>query len=356
MKRWALCLVVGLCLVAACTAPREQGPTFVVTTWKGESLAGPLAVSEEAVRVGGETVPRTAVKQVVQKKGGIAAEARPEGFQPLPDADLAAYRTRAQAAAKKHRGVKSILCLDYGEDSLMPNDDRLYRYHALVLVLKEEGREVADLTLGFREGRSTRRVFFARSIAPDGTVRWLAPSRMEVSTPSQAEQFVDTRRRVLSGRIPGVAVGSLVEFAYEYLNYRPEEPDYFFPSWFFAGEEPVLDSIVTMRVPKGRRLNWTTRNVPPEAREPQRSTEGDHEVYRWAMHDQPPLDPEPSMPDKADVVPVVHCSLFFDWDKLHERIGGFQRERIEVTPKIDKLAKEIVGDAKTDDEKVARIY
>jgi len=348
MKRLAAFVLVGLGLVAACRAPQERGPTFVVTTWDGRSLVGPVAATPEAVTVGRRTVPREAVRLISQRASRKDAEARPEGFEPLTDEQLKEYRQRAAAAAERYRGAESILCLDRGQDSLMADGSRVYRYHALVVVLKDEGREVADLTLGFCEGRSRSRVFFARSIAPDGTARRLDLATMKVSIPSQAAQFLDKRRRVLSGRIPGVAVGSLVEFAYEYENYNPEVPDHFFPSWFFQGEEAVLDSVVDIRVPKGKRLNWTTRQMPEAAREPKRSTDGELDVYRWAMHDMPPIDPEPLMPDRADVSAAVHCSLFFDWKALHERTGRFQRERIELTPEIEALAKRIVGDAKTD--------
>ena len=54
---------------------------------------------------------------------------------------------------------------------------------------------------------------------------------------------------------PDVEVGSLVEYAYEYRNYNPDLPDYFFPGYYFQGQEPYLDSLIDVRVPAGRRLN-----------------------------------------------------------------------------------------------------
>jgi transglutaminase-like putative cysteine protease len=290
----------------------------------------------------------------VSRAGTTVAEV--EGFEPLGEDELRRYRERAQAAAEKHPGVESVLCLDYGQDTLTPEGQHTWRYHALVLVLTEEGREAADIQLGFTEGRSRRRVLFARSISPVGKSLWLDPATLKISTPAQEQRHLDTRRRVLSGRVPGVQVGSLVEYAHEYVLYNPDVPDYFFPGYYFQGETPYLDSIIDVRVPAGRSLNWTTKHVPEGAREPTRSTRGEYDVYRWAMHDQPPLVPEPSMPDKTDVVPQVHGSLFQDWDDLHQRTGGYQTERIEVTPEIQKLAEQIVGDATTADAKLARIY
>ena len=62
------------------------------------------------------------------------------------------------------------------------------------------------------------------------------------------------------------------------------------------------------------------------------------------------------MPAPADLVPRVECSLFFDWAGLHKTTGGYQRERIQATPEIAALATKIVGQATTDDDKLAAIY
>jgi len=355
MRRTTACLALALSVLAAC---QPSGPRFEVETWEGKKFEGPLRLEGDTLRVGRHALPRDDVRLAVQKAAEAAAQAGKylEGFAPLGDAALAAYRKRARAMAAKHPGIDSVLCLDYGQEVLTPDGKHIYRYHALHLVLKEGGRKAGDIALHFEEGRSRQKVFFARSIAPDGRARWLDPATLEVAVPSQQAQFLDTRGRILSGRIPGVEVGSLVEYAYEYLNYNPDVPDYFFPSYYFQGDEPFLDSAIDVLVPKGRKLNWATRNMPPAARQPKRSARGEYDAYRWEMHDVPPYTPEPMMPSKSDIVPSLHCSLFFDWAELHKRTGGYQRERIETTPEIVALAKKIVGNAKTDDARLAAIY
>lgn len=356
MKRPASLLVLLVCGIAACLGP--SGPRFNVETWDGQTHSGPLRLEGDSVRVGSRRLRRAEVALATLAAQATArqADGAVEGLRPLSDAELARYRERAAAIAAKAPGADSVLCLDYGQDILTPDGKQLHRYHALHLVLKEGGRKAGDLALGFEEGRSSRRVFFARSIAPDGRLAWLDPATLEVATPSQEAQFLDTRTRILSGRIPGVEVGSLVEYAYEYLNYNPDVPDYFFPHFYFQGDEPFLDSVLDVAVPRGRKLNWTTRHLPPEAREPKRWSRGAYDLYRWAMHDMLPYNPEPMMPDRSEIAPAVFCSLFFDWDDLHKRTGGYQRERIESTPEITALAKKIVGNADTDDAKLAAIY
>ncbi len=356
MKRTACVLILLACGIAACVGP--SGPRFTVETWDGRKLVGPLRLEGDRVKVGCRTLKREEVALAVQEAEATARQAAGavEGLRPFSDAELARYRERATAIAAKAPGADSVLCLDYGQEVLTPDGKQIYRYHALHLVLKEGGRKAGDLTLGFEEGRSSRKVLFARSVAPDGTARWLDPATLKIATPSEDAQFLDTRTRILSGRIPGVEVGCLVEYAYEHLTYNPDVPDYFFPSFYFQGDEPFLDSVIDVAVPQGRKLNWTTRNMPAEAREPKRSARGAYDLYRWEMHDILPYNPEPMMPNKAEIAPAVFCSLFFDWGELHKRTGGFQRERIETTSEVVSLAKKIVGDAKTDDEKLAAIY
>ena len=349
-------LVLLACAIGACVGPSE--PKFTVQTWDGQKHVGALTMEGGQVVVGRRTLKREEVELAVQETEATARQAAGavEGLQPLRPAELARYRERAKAIAANAPGSDSVLCLDYGQEVLTPDGKHIYRYHALHLVLKEGGRKAGDLMLGFEDGRSSRKVLFARSVAPDGRAQWLDLATLKVAVPSQEAEFLDTRGRVLSGRIPGAEVDCLVEYAYEYLNYNPDVPDYFFPSFYFQGDEPFLDSVIDVAVPKGRKLNWTTRNMPEAARQPKRSARGAYDLYRWEMHDVPPYLPEPMMPHRSEIAAAVHCSLFSDWNELHKRTGGYQRERIEATPDIVALAKKIAGDAKTDDEKLAAIY
>ena len=360
MRRCLALLLTLPLLLPACLGPSPgaaKGPAFAVETWDGQKLSGPIRLADGQLAVGRRRLPIADVGIISQETESAAGRAaRVEGFEPLRDAALARYRERADAIARKYPGSTAIVCLDQGQESLLPDAQQVFRYHALILILKEEGRRAADLALGFEEGRSRARFLFARSVAPDGRSQWLDLASLEVAVPSQDAEFLDTRMRILSGRVPGAEVGSLVEFVYERTLYNPEVPDYFFPGFRFRDEQPTLDSIFDVRVPAGRRLNWTTRHMPESAREPKRSSRGGFDVCRWELHDVPPYTIEPLMPDPYDIVPLVQCSLFFDWRALLERTGSFQRERIQVTPQIRDLAQRLTRGATTDDQRLAALY
>jgi len=344
-------------------APAQQAaPVFTATLWDGTVVEGPLFWRPDGtVGIGEQTFDRSRIRSIVSATPGRAAaavdvEALPEGYRPLSPQALLEYRTRAEAAAARWEGSDAVFCLDRGEDVLRPDGSSVYRYHALFLVLKEAARDHADVTLSFSEGRSRARVLFARVITPGGESRWAPPEAFTVSVPAQGRQFFDKRRRILSGRIPGAEVGAFVEYAYEYEDYNPEIKDFFFPGYFFQQDFPVLDSVIDIYVPAGRPLNFATRNMPEDAREPQRLEREGFDGYRWEMHDVAPVTAEPFMPPQRDIVPQVHASLYFDWQKFMEPTGKFQQERIAVTERIRRLAEEITAERESDDEKVAAIY
>ena len=370
-----LCVALFLTVIAGCQRPAPQpappqaavreapsGPAFDVTLWDGTITRGDVAFHPDGtVTVSGKTFKQDDIRFIQQVSSAkaaapVAGQSSSERYAPLSDDALAQYRMRADEASSRHPGSDSIFCLDQGEDVLNKDGTQIYRYHALHLILKESARGVANVSIGFAEGRTRARFLFARTVAPDGASQWAGDSTFTVSVPPQAAQFVDTRTRVLSGQVPGSAVGAFVEYAYELEDYNPEVKDFFFPGFSFQSDKPVLDSIVDIFVPAGTPLNFVSPNMPAASAAPARLDRDASDGYRWEMHDVAPITPEPFMPDASDVVPRIQASLFFQWSKLMSVMGGFQKERVETTGKVKTLADEITREATTDDEKVAAIY
>ncbi len=339
----------------------EEGPAFEASLWDGRVIEGEITWGADGrVTVGGERVAADGIRSIAtaerEESAAVVVEELPEGFGPLTAEELVAYKARADEAAERHAGVDAVFCLDRGENILLPDGGSIYRYHALFLILKESARGHANISLGFTEGRSRSRVLFARTIDAEGEMKWAEAGAFTESVPPQEAQFFDKRRRVLSGQAPGADVGVFVEYAYEYVDYEPEIKDFFFPGYFFQSDIPVLDSVIEIMVPAGRALNFTTRNMPEEAIEPLRFEREGCDGYRWEMSDLAPLEGEPYMPARGDVVPSVHVSLYFDWAAFMEPTGKFQSERVEVTDEIAALAAELTEGKETDDEKAAAIY
>ncbi len=352
-------LAVGW-LAAGC-AHAPVSVTEKLTFYQGEELEGIKGVTfdGEYFKVpGGELIPRNDVQlvqfQLKGREGVLGGEtAASEALTPLAQSLLERGRVLAQA----YPGVGGVILVDDGEFVYRPDGTNAYRYHFAGLVLKEEMKAWAQIAYGFEEGRSRVRVLFARSANPDGTVKTVSPDALKVSSPSEDLHFFNPSRKILSGVIPGVEVGSVVEYCYEYDDYNPEDPRLFSPGYYFQGTEPVVLSRVKINVPKDVPFHYMTRHFTEEQRrEPVVEEARGTQAYTWVLEDMPPTTPEPYMPPQRDIVPMMEASVFADFQEMFDLLTGLQKPRMVLTPEIEAKVDEITEGAEADDEKLARIY
>lgn len=358
LRHWVLPLVfLNLFLWGCAHAPM----TAKVTTYQGEELESVEGLAFDGVQFlapGREPIPRDKVQLIEWRAKEKAGAAGPEVLPTEGLSDLArSMAPRAQQMAQTFPGVAGVVLVDDGEFVYRKDGTNRYRYHFAGIVLKEDMTSWAQLALGFTEGRSRTSLLFARSLSPDGALSTLSPDAMEVGSPSEEEEFFNPNRKVLSGVIPGVEVGSIVEYAYEFEVYDPEDPQLFFPGYFFQSMEPVVFSRVRVVIPKGIPFNYVCRNFPTgAAKEPLLEEHRGNRTYTWTLENVPPIKVEPLMPPQPDVAPMMDGSIFADYEDVYALQRNLQLARMVVTADIDAKVKEIVADAETLEQKVAQLY
>jgi hypothetical protein len=357
------CLFVAATVLASSWALAAP-PSVIekITPHNGEPIEGVSGVEfdGQAFTVPGKPpIPRADVSTLEFKNpaapGNAAAAAKSEdaGLTELAKSKL----EQGVAMAKNYPGVSGVVLLDDGEFVLHKDGSNSYRYHFAGLVLKEEMKGWAQISFGFSEGRSRANLLYARSIKRDGSVATLSQDAMKVGSPSEDLEFFNPRYKTISGVIPGVDVGSIVEYCYEVEEYNPEDPRLFNPGFYFQGEQPVVFSRVHIEVPKDIDLKFATRHFPEPAKaQPVIEENGDAHSYTWLLEEMSPLVSEPLMPPDPDVVPMLEASVFKDYAEVYEMLKKLQENRIKQTPEIDAKVNEITQGAQSVDEKIALIY
>lgn len=306
----------------------------------------------------GRELPRSAVqmldfrnKDLKTSDAGKAAAAG--GLTELAASQLENGRQLAQ----QFPGVAGVILVDDGEFICRPDGSNTYRYHFAALILKEEAKAWAQVVLNFEEGRSRTRLLFGHCIGADGTVQTLGEDAMKVGSPSEDASFFNATQKIVSGTIPGVEVGSVVEYAYEYEEYNPEDPRLFSPGFVFQGTEPVALSRMTVRVPRDIKLNYVARQFPAgAATEPVVEEKDGVVTYLWRLDKMPPIVAEPQMPSESDVAPRVDTSIFKEHADAYALLRALQEPRMRVTPEIAAKVAELTQGAGSEDEKIARLY
>lgn len=357
MKR-LLSVAFSLLLLAGCV---HAPVTEKLTSYQGEVVEAAKALTFDGVQFNGagpDPVPRRDVQFIEwavadSKKSATDGPAGAGGLTPLARSLI----DRGRAMAQAFPGVGGVILVDDGVFTLLPDGTNTYRYHFAGLVLKEDMKSWAQISLGFTAGRSRMKLLFARIVAADGTVHTLDPAALEEGSPSENASFFNPNRKVMSGLIPGVEVGAIVEYAYEFEAYNPEDPRIFFPGWYFQGTEPVVFSRVKVTVPQDSPFHSITYQFPQGVdTAPAVEEDGRGRTYTWVLEDVPPFVEEPWMPPQPDVSPRMEGSVFADFADSF----GFQRKlqevRIKLTPEIEAKVAEITDGAQDTDAKLARLY
>ncbi len=272
----------------------------------------------------------------------------------MAGADVQDLLRTADAAREQYPDVGAITLIDHGDWTWRKDGTQVRRTHAAHLIMKEPWKSLGQISEFYEEGRERATLVRARTIAPDGTVTEFDPADLKESKPAGSFVFFNEYKTV-SGQLPQVEVGSIVEAIWEVETHNPYDENLFFPRWYFGSTEPVLSSKATVRVPQGRELHYRADNFVGGS-EPTKRTEGDYDVYEWALEDIEHIVSEPGMPPVGEVVPSVAASPFESWDYIYDFLGKFQKEHTEVTPEIEAQVAEIIGDTTDPEEKIAKIY
>lgn len=270
----------------------------------------------------------------------------------LPDTML--FRL-AKDGEKKYPDAPGIILVDWGQNILDNTGKQIYRYHFAAKILTEKRLSWASQNLYFEEGRNKITVLFARTISEEGESFWLNPNDIKVFAPSLGSEFFDVGKYV-SFNFPGAKPGAIIEFEYIDSLYNPEIPEFFFVSYYFQDYEPVMWSRFQVDIPDSLNLNYRVYNAPQGKLEPEISIKEGVKSYVWELRDVPPIIEEPQMPAYGEVVPKVKGTTIANWEIVFDKLGEYQKRRMEIDEEAERLAKSIIGDAKTDSERIDRIY
>jgi len=263
---------------------------------------------------------------------------------------------KGQALAELHPNQDSIVLEDYGTHVLLPCGGSSYEYHLTALILKEKGKGHGATAIGYEPNRYQVEGPFGVVVHPDGSYRIAGNEDRTVFQPYRGNAFFDNFLQVRL-KIPDIRLGDIVEYHYKLTEFRPPHPDFFFPTWMFRTTIPIADSRVEVQLPPGKPFHYEALNLPPDQTEPQVADLPDGgRSYTWRLIDQPPFEPENSMPPLPELVPSLRFSVLDDWDPIFDFLAEFYRSRMIATPEVEKKTAEVIGDATDTHEKIARLY
>ncbi len=269
--------------------------------------------------------------------------------------DLANYVAKAEELIAKYPDAQYIRVLTESNYRHRHDGTNIYRYRGISYIAKDEALWNAHISLSFDPNREKIKIIHARCLTPEGEVFNLKPEEIKISKSTSGSVHFDNSQN-LSFTIPGVTVGSLVDYSYENEEFNPFDNNLFSGRCYFQSSCPIGEKILRVSVPNDSQLYHFARNLDEEHSKPTIIEAVDSVLYTWKMTDMAPIIGEPRMPPSRDVIPALYYSIQKDHKYVHNKLKPMYEKRFELTDDVKAKVDELVKDCKNLNEKIAKLY
>lgn len=263
---------------------------------------------------------------------------------------LGLLAVNAQAADRQGHVQSIRFHVDYtvqADGRFTKEVDEIVRVHTQEGVNGQSRYEVVH----HRSLQSTE-ILLAETLKADG--RKVAVAKAGIETQQGGLQGPGSRPDLVVERItfPELAVGDSIHIRYRLNQNTPIYPGYI-AEWLPLNERIVLDDVrINVDAPADLRLAIDAPGLAPE---PEVQANGRRKLA-WTYRGLSPREPENFEIDAAHLAPHLVFSNFSTWQDLADAASKHYRPKAELTPRIEALAREIVGPASTPEEKARKLY
>ena len=326
-----------------CAEPREAK-----ARWLSE-----LGLREKAVSLLTEAVVRAPQRpELARLREHLALEE--EAFwrtKVVSDADLG--KLRAEAVEDPAFAATTLLRQRVLE--VFPNGlSTAYHRDAVWVRTRDAAEQWGSYDFSYDPLEQTAKVERVVVIKPDGQLREAFDEQEWDASGDSNNMYYAARSHRIT--IPSVEPGDLVsvEYILSDIAARNIFDGYFGDYWQLGGDEPTQQSLYTVRLPKGRRLNHTIFGLPElSLRE---ESDESHMLYSLATGPIAGLRYETATPGPSEVYPALLVSTYGDWDALARWYWSLVREQFALSDEMRATVARLVEGKPTVEEKVAAIH
>ena len=221
-------------------------------------------------------------------------------------------------------------------------------------------QELGVLQIGYNSVSEEVKIDYVHVKKPDGVV---------INTPTESAQeatnnvsqvapmYTDMKIRYLP--IVGLRPGDKLEYQITTTTKKPVVPGQFFVTASFEKDAIVKDEVLEMDIPAARKIKLKTE----QGATPQIKEENGRKIYRWESTNLVRKDPkkkgQPEAKEEGDEdekSPSIQATTFDSWQEVGKWYWDLQSNRLTTSPEMKAKVAELTKDAKSDTEKVSRIY
>lgn len=230
--------------------------------------------------------------------------------------------------------------------------------HIIEQVLKERGKGLGEVEIGYDSTYEKVELEFARTISKDGKVIYAGKENIrDVSKHSNFPLYSNSRAFIVS--MPLVEEGSFIEYKLKiYSSKLINGKDISF-LYRLRERYPIFKAKFELIVPSDFNLNFKFFNMEYAGKhelKPVLKIGKGKKKYLWQLNRIKPLIPEYGMPPVAEINPAVLVSSFSSWDQIYEWWKGLFKDKLTLTQEMKEFVNSLTKEALDDFEKAKKIY
>ncbi|MFA6281077.1 MAG: DUF3857 and transglutaminase domain-containing protein, partial [Candidatus Omnitrophota bacterium] len=225
-------------------------------------------------------------------------------------------------------------------------------------ILKEKGKDLAEVEIGYDSTYERVELEFARTITPEGKIVYAGAENIrDVSKYLNFPLYSNAKALIIS--MPSVDVGSIIEYKFKIYSSKLITGNRFSFIYRLREAYPIGQANFKLIVPKtdGVKTSFFNEeyaksiNFAPKVEEIK-----DTMVYNWQFKEIKPIIPEEPMPSISLINPAISVSNFSSWDEIYQWWEKLYKDKIELNKEVKEFVKNLTKDAKSDFEKAKKIY
>ncbi len=265
---------------------------------------------------------------------------------------------KAKNFIEKESDAAAVILFVNEDIELTPRNTSVSTVHVIEQILKERGKRLAEVEIGYDSTYERIELELARSITKDGKVMYAGKEHIrDVSKYLNFPLYSNARAMIIS--MPMVDVGSFIEYKIKiYSSKLINEKDISFV-YRLRERYPVYLAKFKLSIPKEDKAHFKFFNTVYAGShdlKPRFKKKADSKIYSWEFKEIKPLIPEYNMPPQARVNPAVAISSFSSWEEIYLWWSSLYSDKFTLSEQTKEFTKELTKDCKNYLDKAKKLY
>jgi len=297
------------------------------------------------------------VKGEYQKQAQTALKAIDIKVEEGVPAEIKKLLEEHQQFLSQIKDEETVTLLADEETEVNSNNTMLTKSHIVQKVLKEKGKEIAEVELEYDSTYERIELEFARTVTPDGKVVYAGKQNIrDVSKYLNFPLYSNARALIVS--MPSVEIGSIIEYKAKVYSSQMVHKDDFSFVYGLRDKNPIAHEAFRLTTPLGKKVFFKEVNQQnfDGSLLPKVSEEGGRKIYTWDFKNVEPIISEEHMPPLSLVNPAIKISSFTSWQEIYDWWKELSAGKLQATPEMKKFLAGLIKDCKSDYEKLQAIH